>query len=159
MLATATLGGVAEAQASATSTVQATATVNAAITVTSAKTLTFGTVTQSEAKTVAATDPSAGQLVFTGTPSSPASVTFMSIPTTLVGPGGAQLRIDAFSGYFNTVNTSSGGTAFVPSPVAQAAGVSSSTGQLYVFFGATVHPAAEQPTGAYSATIVMQVAY
>jgi hypothetical protein len=159
LFSTLALPGVAAAQASATATVTATASVNAAITVTNTKTLSFGAVTQNEVKTVAATDPSAGQLVFTGTPSSPASVTFMSIPTTLVGPGGAQLRIDTFSGYFNTVNTASGGTSFVPSPVAQAAGVSSATGQLYIFFGATVRPTSEQPTGAYSATIVMQVAY
>jgi len=83
----------------------------------------------------------------------------MSIPSQLVGPGGASLPIDTFSGYFNTSNSPSGGTSFIPSPVAQAAGVSSPSGQLYIFFGATVHPALEQPTGAYRATIVMQVAY
>lgn len=153
------LADVARAQTSLTATVTATATVNAAISVANTKTLSFGAVTQNEAKTVSATDAAAGQLVFSGTPSSPASVTFMSIPSSLSGPGGAQLRIDGFSGYFNTSNSTSGGTAFVPSPVAQAAGVSSPTGQLYIFFGATVHPAAEQPTGAYTATIVMQVAY
>ena len=59
--------------------VSTTATVNAAITVTSANILSFGPVTQNEAKTVAATDPSAGQLVFTGTPSSPASVTLIAL--------------------------------------------------------------------------------
>lgn len=151
--------GNLRAQASATGTVTATASVNAAIVVSSTRTLTFGAVTQNTAKTISATDPNAGQLVFSGAPSSPASVTFTSIPSALTGPGGASLPIDNFSGYFNTSNTPAGGTAFTPSPVAQAAGVSSATGQLYIFFGATVHPSVEQPTGAYTATIVMQVAY
>ena len=142
-----------------TATVTATASVSAAITVASTHTLTFGTVTQNVAKTISANDINAGQLVFSGSPSSPASVTFTSIPTALLGPGGASLPIDTFSGYFNTSNSPSGGTAFIPSPVAQAAGVSSPSGQLYIFFGATVHPGLEQPTGAYRATIVMQVAY
>lgn len=153
------LPSVAEAQTPLTGTVTATATVNAAISVASTHTLTFGTVTQNVSKTISATDVNAGQLVFSGSPSSPASVTFASVPSQLVGPGGALLPIDTFSGYFNTSNSSSGGTSFIPSPVAQAAGVSSPSGQLYIFFGATVHPALEQPAGAYRATIVMQVAY
>lgn|GEM_PF-1961542 len=153
------LPSVSGAQTSLTATVSATAMVNAAISVASTHTLTFGAVTQNVPKTISATDINAGQLVFSGSPSSPASVTFMSIPSQLVGPGGASLPIDTFSGYFNTSNSPSGGTSFIPSPVAQAAGVSSPSGQLYIFFGATVHPALEQPTGAYRATIVMQVAY
>lgn len=153
------LPSVAGAQTTLTGTVNATATVNAAISVASTHTLTFGAVTQNVSKTISATDINAGQLVFSGSPSSPASVTFTSIPSQLVGPGGASLPIDTFSGYFNTSNSPSGGTSFIPSPVAQAAGVSSPSGQLYIFFGATVHPALEQPTGAYRATIVMQVAY
>jgi hypothetical protein len=159
MLVGFTLPSFAGAQTSVTATVTATATVNAAISVASTHTLTFGAVTQNTPKTISPTDVNAGQLVFSGSPSSPASVTFTSIPTELVGPGGAALPIDTFSGYFNTSNSPSGGTSFIPSPVAQAAGVSSPTGQLYIFFGATVHPALEQPTGAYRATIVMQVAY
>ncbi len=158
-VSTAALSTGVGAQTSITSTVSATASVNAAISVASTRTLTFGPVTQNVAKTISATDINAGQLVFSGSPSSPASVTFTSIPSSLIGPGGASLPIDAFSGYFNTSNSPSGGTAFTPSPVAQAAGVSSPTGQLYIFFGATVHPSIEQPTGAYRATIVMQVAY
>ena len=153
------LTSAAGAQQSVTATVTATATVNAAITVTSTRTLSFGSVTQNEAKTISAAVPGAGQLVFTGAPSSPASVAFLTIPTTLLGPGGATLRIDGFSGFFNGANTTAGGTAFTPSTAAQAAGVSSTTGQLYIFFGATVHPAIDQPTGPYSATVVLQVAY
>ena len=159
ILAAVALPSFAGAQTTLTAAVNATASVNAAISVASTHTLTFGSVTQNVPKTIAATDLNAGQLVFLGSPSSPASVTFTSIPTELVGPGGASLPIDTFSGYFNTSNSTSGGTSFIPSPVAQAAGVSSPSGQLYISFGATVHPALEQPTGAYRATIVMQVAY
>ena len=160
MLVAFALPSLARAQKpTVTATVDATASVSAAISVASTHALSFGTVTQNTAKTISATDVNAGQLVFSGAPSSPASVTFTSIPSELVGPGGASLPIDTFSGYFNTSNSASGGTSFIPSPVAQAAGVSSPTGQLYIFFGATVHPALEQPTGAYRATLVMQVAY
>jgi hypothetical protein len=151
--------GVVAAQAKATSTVEATATVRAAISVTSEHPLLFGPVTQNESKTVSPTDPMAGSLLFSGTPLAPASVTFMSLPRALTGPGGAVLPIDGFSGYFSTSSSAASGTAFVPSPSAQAAGISSASGQLYIFFGATVHPAPEQPTGTYSATIVLQVAY
>ena len=82
----------------------------------------------------------------------------LALPTDLVS-GGSNLTVQfgsADGGYSKKSNINSS-TAFDPSlPLVTKL---SNQGQLYVWLGGTVIPTAVQPAGAYSATIVLTVAY
>ena len=68
------------------------------------------------------------------------------------------LPIGTWTGYRNTTNSQTGGTAFTPSAAATAAAFSG-TGGLFVFVGATVSPAAAQAAGSYTGTVTLTAAY
>jgi hypothetical protein len=136
--------------------IQALANVFAAITVTAGNDLDFGSVFPGVPKTVATSDASAGTFSATGEANAAVNLTF-TLPANLTS-GGNNLPINAWSGCYDSDNVHAGCTAFVPSGVATSAGFSG-IGQLFVWIGATVNPAANQAAGAYAATITLQLDY
>ena len=134
MLATVT----AHAQ-SQTGSVSALANVQQPINVVGAVDLDFGNVFPGVNKTVAVTGATAGRFDVTGQASAPVFISFV-LPANLTGPG--NLPIGTWTGHHNTTNSTLSGT-----------------GGLFVFVGATVSPATNQPAGAYSGTVQMTVIY
>lgn len=136
--------------------IQAVANVFAAISVTGGNNLDFGNVFPGVNKTVAVTDGGAGTFTATGQNSSNVAMTF-TLPTDLVN-GGNTLPIGSWTGCWNGTNTVAGCTNFVPSAGASNATFSGS-GNLFVWIGGTVSPAANQAAGNYSATVTINMAY
>jgi hypothetical protein len=150
VLATAT----AQAQ-SQTGSVSALANVQQPINVVGAVDLDFGNVFPGVDKTVDVTGLTAGRFDVAGQASAPVYISFV-LPANLTGPG--NLAINTWTGHHNTANAPSGGTNFTPS-AAITNSTLSGTGALFVFVGATVSPATNQPSGAYGGTVQMTVTY
>jgi hypothetical protein len=160
---TAVLFGAGASTASAQTAqgdIQALANVLTALSVTPGDDLDFGLVVQGVAKTV---DPSApasgtqsGKFTIGGQVSQAVSVAFTLLPANLTS-GANNLPI-TYTGIHHTSNTPAGGTAFVPS-AGVASTLLSGSGNLYIFLGGTVTPAAGQASGSYSGTVTVQVAY
>jgi hypothetical protein len=136
--------------------IQATATVNTPLTVTGTAPLAFGTVFPGLAKVVAPADANSGRFTVLGQTNAEVSLTFPSLPTNLTGPG--SLPIGSYTGEHNNTNAA-GGTAFTPSAASTLAVLDATTGNRYIFIGATVTPGVAQAAGAYSGTITMNVVY
>jgi spore coat protein U-like protein len=151
MLATVT----AQAQ-SQTGSVSALANVQQPINVVGAVDLDFGNVFPGVAKTVGVAAATAGRFDVSGQASAPVLISFV-LPANLAS-GGDNLPIGTWTGHHNTVNAPAGGTNFTPS-AATTNSAFSAGGSLWVFVGATVSPAANQPAGAYSGTVQMTVTY
>lgn len=144
------LAGTAGAQ-----TINVTATVQVPITVTGAQDLNFGNVVQGVPSTIAATAAAAGRFDVTGSPSTGVSMSF-ALPANLTS-GANNLPIGSWTGNWNTTSTPTG-TGFVPSG-GNTAATTSATGNLFVFVGATVSPAAAQVLGNYAGTVTLTVIY
>ena len=140
-----------------TGNITASATVLSVISVANGGNLLFGNVTPGVAKTILATGAGAGRFDVTGGNSAAVNLTFTTLPANLTF-GANNLPIGTWTGLTNTINSQSGGTAFTPSAVAQAA-TTSATGLLFVFVGATVTPGGAQVAGAYTGTVTMGVVY
>jgi hypothetical protein len=137
--------------------ITATATVQAPINVTAVANLDFQAVFPGIAKTVLATDATAGQWSVTGQTSAPVSLNF-TLPTNLAS-GGNLMPIGTWTGNFNTTATPAG-TSFTPSGTATAATLSADpVGALFVYIGATVTPLSNQPAGVYTAAVTLTVLY
>jgi hypothetical protein len=121
--------------------------------------LDFGNVFPGVPATVAVTDPTAGHFTVNGADNAGVDITF-ALPTDLVF-GANLLPIASWTGVHNTTNAAAGGTAFTPSAAVEVSRLSTgaSPGELYVFIGATVTPAATQPAGLYTAPVTMTVVY
>jgi spore coat protein U-like protein len=144
----------AEAQSA---NIQALANVFAAISVSGARNLDFGNVFPGVNKIVAPDAGTSGRFDATGQASAGVNMTF-TLPANLTS-GGNNLPIASWTGCFDTDNDpTSGCTAFTPSAAASAASFSGG-GNLFVFVGATVSPAANQAAGAYAGTVTITVAY
>lgn len=135
--------------------IAATANVYQALTVAGARDLAFGNVFPGVDKTVAVTDATSGKFTVQGQASVGVNLTF-TLPANLTGPG--NLPINNWSAHHHTSDAASGGTSFVPS-AANTSATMSGTGELFVYIGARVQPAAGQAAGAYSGTVTMTVAY
>lgn len=148
------LPALAHAQTSAT--VQATATVVTPLAVTAGQALAFGNVFQGVNKTVNAIDATSGRFSITGFGTSQVALTF-TLPTNLAS-GGNNLPIDTWDVRVNGTNTTTGTTAL---SVTSGTAVNSNlvAGNLFVFVGGRVVPAAAQAAGAYAANIVLAAAY
>src|SRR5205085_10488564 len=133
-LATLVLGLVATAAVRAqgvNGSITATATVQSPITVTGAQNLAFGNVFPGVAKTIAYSDATnGGRFSVTGQASTPVTYSF-SLPVDLVS-GGNNLPIGSWTGYVNTTNSTSGGSAITPSATPAGATLSAG-GALYLF--------------------------
>jgi len=150
--------GTTALNAQVTGSINATANVLSTITVASGTNLLFGNVTPGVNKTIAATGAGAGRFDVNAANSAPVSLTF-TLPANLTN-GANNLPIGTWSGYWNTTNSQSGGTAFVPSAAATVATTAAAGAtSLYVFVGATVNPGAAQPALLYTGTVTMGVVY
>ena len=153
------LAGAVTAQAqSNNASINVTATVQQPINVTAANALSFGNVLPGVNSTVGVASASAGRFDVTGQASTPVTLSFV-LPANLSDGLGNNLAIGSYTGNHNTTNSPTG-TSFTPanSP-ATFASTLSGTGLLFVFIGATVSPAANQPAGAYTALLSMTVVY
>ncbi len=147
--------GATAAQAQSAS-IQATATVNTPLTVTGTAPLAFGTVFPGLLKAVAPADATSGRFTVLGQTSAEVSITFPGLPTNLTGPG--NLPIGTYLGLHNNTNAAAG-TAFTPSAASTLAILDATTGNRFIFVGATVSPGVAQAAGAYTGTITMNVVY
>lgn len=157
-LAVLTLVAVAAVAAHAqvnNASINATATVEQPINATGAQGLDFQNVFPGVSKTVAVTGATAGRYDVTGANSASVQLTF-SLPANLAAAANL-LPIGTWTGNHNTTNSPTG-TGFTPSAAPTNAALSA-TGQLFVFIGATVTPAVNQPAGVYSAPVQMTVVY
>jgi len=145
--------GIAQAQSAS---IQATATVVTPLTVTGSAPLAFGNVFQGVNKTVAATDAASGRFALTGFQTLQVALTF-TLPTTLTS-GANSLPIDQYDVRVNGTNSTTGTTTLA---VTSGTPVNSNfvAGNLFVFVGGRVQPAAAQAAGAYTGSIVLSAAY
>jgi len=156
------LSGSARAQATpATASIQATATVATALTATPVQNLDFGATFGGIARTVLPADATSGEFTLTGGADAEVSVTFPTPPASLTGPVGSTpipIAFGAASGGHNIAGTRAGATSFDPS-VALVTRLDATTGNLSVYLGGTVSPAANQMAGSYANTINLSAAY
>jgi hypothetical protein len=149
------LGVATNAAAQNSGSITATATVQSPINVVGAVQLDFQNVFPGVNKTVLLTDATAGRFDVTGQASAPVTLSFTSLPNNLAS-GVNNLPI-SYTGGYNTTNNAAGATTFAPGSGAGTA--LSGTGALFVFVGGTVTPAVNQPAGAYTGTVTLQVSY
>lgn len=136
--------------------INVTANVFQAIVVSGTQALDFGSVFPGVDKTIAPSAASSGRFSATGQASSNVNMTF-TLPANLVN-GGNNLPINSWTGCRDTDNDPAGCTGFTPSAAATAAAFSGA-GELFIFIGATVQPAANQAAGAYTAVATLTLAY
>jgi Domain of unknown function (DUF4402) len=134
----------------------ATATVQSPIAVTGAVPLNFQSVFPGVVKTVAYSDVTAGRFDVTGQASTLVTYSF-TLPLNLTNAG-QNLPIGSWTGYVNTTQSTSGGTAITPS-VSSASATLSVSGTLSFYIGATVTPPNTLPAGSYTGTVTLTVSY
>jgi hypothetical protein len=155
-VATLLLGLAASAGQAQSSSSQATAAVVTPLSVTGLAPLNFGVVFQGVAKTIAYNNAASGRLSLAGFNTSQVSMTF-TLPTTL-SSGGSSMPINTYRVRVNGVNSTAGAVRIaVVSGVPVARNLVA--GNLFVFVGGRVQPAAAQPGGTYTGAIVLQAAY
>lgn len=139
-----------------TANVSATATVVTPLAVTGSAPLAFGNVFQGVNKTVAATDAASGRLSITGFGTSQVALTF-TLPTNLTS-GANNLPINTWDVRSNGTNSTTGTTIMT---VVSGTPVNSNlvAGNLFLFVGGRVQPAAAQVAGAYTGSVVLAAAY
>ncbi|HEU5153160.1 MAG TPA: DUF4402 domain-containing protein [Gemmatimonadales bacterium] len=136
--------------------ITATANVFQAITVTGAQPLDFGNVFPGVAKTIGVAAATAGRFDLTGQSSAPVQLTF-TLPTDLTS-GANNLPIGTWTGCTNPTNTTTGCTTFTPSGTATGSAFGGA-GNLFVWVGGTVSPAAAQAAGTYTGTVTLTANY
>jgi hypothetical protein len=137
-------------------TVSATATVVTPLVVTGGANLAFGDVFQGVNKTVPFSDAASGRFSVTGFATSQVALTF-TLPTNLVN-GANNLPIDNWDIRSNGTNVTAGATALtVTSGVPVNANLAA--GNLFLFVGGRVLPAAAQAAGSYTGSVVLAAAY
>lgn len=137
-------------------TVTATATVVTPLVVTGTAGLAFGNVFQGVNKTVLFSDATSGRFSISGFGISQVAMTF-TLPATLAS-GANTLPIDTYDIRSNGTNVTAGATALtVTSGVPVNANLVG--GNLFLFVGGRVLPAAAQAQGAYTGNIVLAAAY
>ena len=147
------LPAVASAQSA---TVTATATVVTPLVVTGTNNLAFGNVFQGVNKSVLFSDATSGRFSIAGFGVSQVAMTF-TLPATLLS-GANTMAIDTYDVRSNATNVTAGATALtVTSGVPVNANLV--TGNLFLFIGGRVVPAAAQAQGAYTGNIVLAAAY
>ncbi len=147
----------ASAATAQSANIQATANVFSAIAVTGARDLAFGNVTPGLNKVIAPDAATSGRFDAAGQAATNVNISF-ALPTDLTS-GLNTLPINSWTGCWDSdTDPSAGCTSFTPSGAASPAAFSGG-GQLYVFVGATVAPAANQAAGPYSGTVTITVAY
>lgn len=144
----------AVAQAQASANISASATVATALTATKQADLAFGTVYPTFLRTVATGAVGAARVLFAGSAGAEVNVTFTTLPATLTGPG-APISISYSAAHALTA----AGVQTTFTPASGATTLLSGIGELFVFLGGAITPAAGQVAGAYGTTVVVQAAY
>lgn len=153
---TALVGFNSSAFAQVNASASVTAEVQRPLTVTKTRDLDFGEVFPGVAKTIAVADATSAVFHIFGQDDAPVQMTFV-LPSTLISSGNT-LVIQSWTGRHNTTNAPSSGTDFIPSATAVTANLGS-TGNLYVFLGASVTPTVDQAAGTYTASASITVTY
>ena len=153
----ATLSANAQAQGSASNSIQATAVVASGLAVAPLRGLDFGTVFPGLASTVVETDATSGHLRVLGAAGSEVQVTFPSLPATL-DDGGGNSMVVSFTATHSTTDQNGTGTGF-DTGTGVTTTLDGGTGQLHVYVGGTVTAADPQTAGNYSATVTLNAAY
>jgi len=143
---------------SASGSINATALVRQPISISAGQNLDFGIVLQGTPKTIASTAAAAGRFDATGTASANVNVAF-TLPATLAS-GANTLPIGTWTGCYNaTANSNGAGCTAIANLAATTPAAFGGAGNLWVFVGATVTPAAAQAVGNYSGTVTMTLTY
>ena len=145
---------------------QATATVQAALVVTATQALQFGNVYQGVATSIANSNASAGIFTVTGQGGAGVSI-YMQLPDYLSTATGDDRMVVSFSATDASVDSTANAypTSFgagwqnVDPHNYPAATVVGTLGQSAIFLGGSVFPSVDQAAGAYTADIVLTVAY
>ena len=128
----------------------------AQITVTPVRDLAFGPVIVGVPTYIGPSHPvRSGQFRLTAPPSSRVQIRF-TLPNRLNGPAGATLPINFANNDALHVGTGSGSVPATFNPKATR-NIQMTGGDLLVFIGGTVSPAASQPQGNYAGTITLTV--
>jgi hypothetical protein len=152
-----TLPSNAEAQGSASGSIQATAVVSEGLAIAPLRNLDFGTVFPGLSSTVVETDATSGHLRVLGGAGAEVVVTFPSLPTTLDDGFGNSMTV-SFTATYSPSDLAGSGTSFVPSTGATT-NLDGGSGELHVYVGGTVTAGDPQAAGNYSATVTMNAAY
>lgn len=146
---------------------QATATVQTPLTVTAVAALAFGTIFQGVPVSVAETDASAGIFTMTGQAGSGISL-FLQLPEYMSTASGDDRMIISFSTTDCAIDTTanadpttfgSGWTAQNPFNLPSGVIIGTASTQTSLFLGGQVLPSVDQTAGAYSADVILTVAY
>ena len=146
---------------------EATATVQTPLTVTATAALAFGTIFQGVAASVPETDANAGVFTITGQATAGISVylqlpDYMSTATgddrMVISFGSADCAIDTTANVDPTV-AATGWTNQNPFNLPSGVIIGGVSGQTALFLGGSVTPSVDQTAGAYSADIILTVAY
>lgn len=153
------LAAPASAQVTASDNIAVTGTVAGGLTVTGGNDLLFGIIIPGLARTIAPTDPGAGTFLVNGEPGASVQLTFPGLPTAIGNGTPADDIPLTLSLVYNTANNAATGTTIDPSVTTPTTSLEAVSGDLYIFLGGTVTPAAAQTAGAYTNTFTLQAAY
>ncbi|MDH4044925.1 MAG: DUF4402 domain-containing protein [Gemmatimonadota bacterium] len=159
LAAAAMLAAPASAQVTASDNIAVTGTVAGGLTVTGGNDLLFGIIIPGLARTIAPTDPGAGTFLVNGEPGASVQLTFPSLPTAIGNGTPADDIPLTLSLVYNTANNAATGTTIDPSVTTPTTSLEAVSGDLYIFLGGTVTPAAAQTPGGYTNTFTLQAAY
>jgi len=146
---------------------QATATVQTPLTVTATAALAFGTIYQGVATSVAADNANAGIFTITGQATSGISI-YLQMPDYMSTASGDDRMVIAFSTTDCSIDTTSnvdptvavtGWTNQNPYNLPSGVIIGGTSGQTAIFLGGSVNPSVDQTAGAYTADIILTVAY
>jgi len=152
-----TLPSNAQAQGSASGSIQATAVVASGLAVAPLRFLDFGTVFPGLGSTIAETDATSGHLRVLGAAGAEVQVTFPALPATL-DDGGGNSMVVSFTATHSTTDQNGTGTGFAPG-TGVTTFLDGGSGELHVYVGGTVTAGDPQTAGNYSATVTLNAAY
>ncbi|KAA3636184.1 MAG: hypothetical protein DWP97_03245 [Calditrichaeota bacterium] len=145
----------------------ATATVQTPLTVTATAALVFGTIFQGVSASVPETDANAGVFTITGQGTAGISI-YLQLPDYMSTASGDDRMVISFSSTDCAIDTTSnvdptvaatGWTDQNPYNLPSGVIIGGTSGQTALFLGGSVNPSVDQTAGAYTADIILTVAY
>ena len=161
------LGVPTAVKAQDVATGSATATVQTPLTVTASAALVFGTIFQGVSSSVPETNANAGVFTITGQATSGISC-YLQLPDYMATATGDDRMVIAFSATDCAIDTTAnvdptvaatGWTDQNPYNLPSGVIVGGTSGQTAIFLGGSVNPSVDQTAGAYTADIILTVAY
>jgi len=147
----------AQAQGSASQTIQATAVVAEGLAIANLRNLAFGTVFPGIDVTILETDATSGHFRVLGGSGAEVQLSFPALPTQLSNGGGATMGV-AFTATENSTDAAGVGNV-CDTATGCITNLDGTTGALHVYIGGTVSPGDPQTAGNYSATVTLNAAY